>query len=98
MAWLIRWPREIYGASSGVSSGDLTLLLTSLSDASLTDTLALDCQTVTITNYAVWLEWLSEPGLDLFSDPAVYLSGPAEKKGPFNIILIKKCCIYLSSL
>lgn len=70
---------EIYGPRNPLWGFDSAANFTYLSDVSLMGTLGLDCQTDTMTTHAAWPQWLSEPGLDILSDPAVYLSWPAQK-------------------
>ena len=95
VGWGKCWVCEISGPKfrDYLRGFDSAVNLTYLSDEYLSGTMALDCQSVISTTHAPWSEWLSDPGLSLFSDPATCLSLPAqrvlllflEKKHPFTI-------------
>lgn len=58
---------------------------------------AFGCQTATVSTWAAWPEWLSNPGLSLFSDTAVCLFWRARiKKKKCFFIYIKSLCTQTS--
>lgn len=80
--------------SSCIPCMDLTQLLTSLICQMCLGTQAFGCQTATISTWAALAEWLSDPGLSLFSDTAACLFWRAQCCECLkNVLFISSLCV-----